>query len=184
MRENRRKGMKFWMERLIINSEKELGFRTQFQAGLGQFPSTEWAPFLGCVCPCCGAPQMVQTEEGQVKKKMWWFWCQQPNVFAHWYKWNLRVLDEIEKNSRAVLLCQKKEDTVDSCALRTVYPNPGGFDEEFYSTSFKGRVADKWACVQGLHSANLVSVNLEEKNVKKKVKVTQSCRLFVTPWTI
>ena len=72
-------------------------------------------------------------------------------------------MGEIEKNSRVVLLCWAKEDTVDSCALRTVYPNPGGFDEEFYSASFKGRVSDKLAYVQGLHSSNLVSVNLEEK---------------------
>ena len=48
-----------------------------------------------------------------------------------------RVLGEIEKNSRAVLLCQKKEDAVDSCALRSVYPNPGGFDEEFYNNDSK-----------------------------------------------
>jgi len=46
-------------------------------------------------------------------------------------------LGEIEKNSRAVLLCQKKEDAVDSCALRSVYPNPGGFDEEFYNNDSK-----------------------------------------------
>ena len=47
-------------------------------------------------------------------------------------------------------------------------PNPGGFDEEFYSASFKGRVSDKLAYVQGLHSSNLVSVNLEEKWKKCK----------------
>ena len=35
------------------------------------------------------------------------------------------------------MLCWAKEDTVDSCALRTVYPNPGGFDEEFYNNDSK-----------------------------------------------
>ena len=41
-------------------------------------------------------------------------------------------------------------------------PNPGGFDEEFYSASFKGRVSDKLAYVQGLHSSNLVSGDADE----------------------
>ena len=43
---------------------------------------------------------------------------------------------------------------MDSCP-RKLCPNPGGFDEEFYSNS--SRVG-----LQGLHSSNLVSALLDE----------------------
>ena len=108
---------------------------------------------------------------------MWWFWCQKLNLFAHWYKWNFRALGEIEKNSRAVLLCQVKEYTVASCALRTVYSNPGGFDEEFYNNDSK--VGTGWRCEQSLHCLNLNSGSVQFSSVQ-----SLSCvRLFATTWT-
>ena len=51
------------------------------------------------------------------------------------------VLGEVEKNSFTAL--PDKEGHNRLLPSRTMCPNPGGFDEEFYSTSFKGRVADK-----------------------------------------
>ena len=109
---------------------------------------------------------------------MWWFWCQKLNLFAHWYKWNFRVLGEIEKNSRAVLLCQVKEDTVGSCALRTVYPNPGGFDEEFYNNDSK--VGTGWRCEQSLHCLNLNSGSVQFSSIQFS-SVTQLCPTLCDP---
>ena len=60
----------------------------------------------------------------------------------------------------ALLLCQAKGDTVGSCPSQTMCPNPGGFDEEFYSYSSRMGLLIRLGCVQGLYSFNLVSGNL------------------------
>ena len=50
---------------------------------------------------------------------------------------------------------------MDSCP-RKLCPNPGGFDEEFYSNSSRVGLLIRLGCVQGLHSSNLVSALLDE----------------------
>ena len=41
-------------------------------------------------------------------------------------------------------------------------PNPGRFDGEFYGNSSRVGLLLRSGCVQGLHSSNLVSGNLDE----------------------
>ena len=50
---------------------------------------------------------------------------------------------------------------MDSCP-RKLCPNPGGFDEEFYSNSSRAGLLIRSGCVQGLHSSYLVSAVLDE----------------------
>ena len=45
---------------------------------------------------------------------------------------------------------------------KTMWLNPGGFDEELYSNSSSMGLLIGFVCVQGLHSSNLVSCNLDE----------------------
>ena len=57
------------------------------------------------------------------------------------------------------MLRQAKGNTV-AHASKTVCPNPRGFGEEFYSNGSRAGLLIRFGCVQGLHSFNLVSVDL------------------------
>ena len=69
-----------------------------------------------------------------------------------------RVLGEVEKNSFIALPGRGGHSWL--LPLKTTCPNPGRFDEEFYSSSLRVGLLLRLGCVQGLHSFNLVSGNL------------------------
>ena len=70
-----------------------------------------------------------------------------------------RVLGEVEKNSFIAL--PGKRGTEGTCPKK-LCPNLGGFEEEFYSNGSRVGLLIRLGCVQGLHSSNLVSGNLDE----------------------
>ena len=65
---------------------------------------------------------------------------------------------EVEKN--ILLLCQAKGNTAGTSKN---CPNPGGFDEEFYSNGSRVGLLIRLECAKGLHSSNLISGNLLDK---------------------
>ena len=69
-----------------------------------------------------------------------------------------RVLGAVEKHT--LLLCQAKGNTAGTSKN---CPNPGGFDEEFYSNGSRVGLLIRLGCVQDLHSSNLISGNLLDK---------------------
>ena len=69
------------------------------------------------------------------------------------------VLSEVERI--ALLLWQAKGDTVGSCPSKTVSPNLGGFDEEFYNNDSRAGLLIRLRSMQGLHSFNLASGGLQ-----------------------
>ena len=71
-----------------------------------------------------------------------------------------RVLDEIEKKNFIALPDKGGHSRL--LPSKTMCPNPGGFDEEFYSSGSRVGLLIRLGCVQGLHSSNLVSGNLDE----------------------
>ena len=66
-----------------------------------------------------------------------------------------RVLGEVEKNSFFAL--PGKGGHSGLLPLKTMCPNPGGFNEECYSNSTRMELLIRFRCVQGLHSLDLVS---------------------------
>ena len=71
-----------------------------------------------------------------------------------------RVLSEVEKNSFIAL--PGKWGHSGLLPQKTMCPNLGGFDKEFYSNGSRVGLLIRLGCVQGLHSSNLVSGNLDE----------------------
>ena len=69
-----------------------------------------------------------------------------------------KVLGEVEKNSFIAL--PGKVGHSGLLPQKTTYPNPGGFDEEFYSNSSRVGFLTRLGCVQGLYSFNLISGSL------------------------
>ena len=69
-----------------------------------------------------------------------------------------RVLGEVEENSFIAL--SGKGGHRGSCSEKSMYPNPGGFDEEFYSSGSKVGLLIRLGGVQSLHSFNLISGGL------------------------
>ena len=69
-----------------------------------------------------------------------------------------RVLGEVEKNSFITL--PGKGGHSGLLPSKTMCPNSGGFDEEFYSNGSRVGLLIRLGRVQGLHSSNLVSSNL------------------------
>ena len=59
-----------------------------------------------------------------------------------------RVLGEVEKNSSIAL--PGKGGHTGLLPSKTICPNPGGCDEEFYSNSSRVRLLTRLGCVQGL----------------------------------
>ena len=70
----------------------------------------------------------------------------------------LETLGEVEKNSFIVLPGKRGHSGLQP--PKTMCPNPGGFDEGFYSNGSRVGLLIKLGCVQGLQSSNLVSGNL------------------------
>ena len=66
-----------------------------------------------------------------------------------------RVSGEAEKNSCIAL--PSKAGYSRLLPSKTMCPNLGGFDQEFYSNSSRVGLLKRLGCVQGLHSLNLVS---------------------------
>ena len=60
-----------------------------------------------------------------------------------------RVLGEVEKNSFIVL--PGKGEHSRSLTLKTMCPNPGGFDGEFYSNGSRVGLLIRLGCMLGLH---------------------------------
>ena len=71
-----------------------------------------------------------------------------------------RVWGEVEKNSFIALPGKGQQRGL--LPLKTVCPNLGGFDEEFYNNRSRVGLLIRLECVQGLHSSNLASGNLNE----------------------
>ena len=67
-------------------------------------------------------------------------------------------MGEVEKNSFIVL--PGKGGHSGFLLRKTPCPNPGGFDEEFYSNSSSMGLLTRLECVQGLHPSSLVSGNV------------------------
>ena len=63
---------------------------------------------------------------------------------------NLRVLGEVEKDSFIALLGKGRRSGL--LPSKTVCPNPGGFVEEFYSSSSRAELLIRLRYVQGRHS--------------------------------
>ena len=66
-----------------------------------------------------------------------------------------RVLGEVEKNSFIAL--PDKGGHSGLMLLKTMCPNLGGFDEEFYSNDSRAGLLIRLRCVQGLHSNLVIS---------------------------
>ena len=62
---------------------------------------------------------------------------------------------EVEKDSIIALSCKRGQNG--SC-IEKLNPNPGGFDEEFYSNGFKGRVTDNTKANTGSQVASFVNL--------------------------
>ena len=71
-----------------------------------------------------------------------------------------RVWGEVEKNSFIALPGKRGHSGL--LPQKTMCPNPGGFEEEFYSSGSRVGLLIRLECVQGLHSSDLVSGNLDE----------------------
>ena len=69
-----------------------------------------------------------------------------------------RVLGEVEKNSFIALTGKGGHSRL--LPLKTVCPKPGGFGEEFYSSSSGMGLLIRLRCVQGLYFFNLAAGNL------------------------
>ena len=82
-------------------------------------------------------------------------------------KANLRVLGEVEKNSFIALPGKGGHSWL--LPLKIVCPNPGGFDEEFYSNSSRVGLLTRLGCVQG-QSLLLGSMSPEEERSRQLVE--------------
>jgi len=67
----------------------------------------------------------------------------------------------VKQKRIALLFCQAKGNTVDSCPEK-LYPHLGRFDGEFYSSGSRVGMLIRLGCVQGLHSSKVVSDHLDE----------------------
>ena len=69
-----------------------------------------------------------------------------------------RVLGDVEKNSFIPLPGKGGHSRL--LPSKTTCPKPGGFDEEFYSSSSRVGLLTRLGSEQGLHSSSLFSGNL------------------------